>query len=197
MAPEEQARIEIDRPLQAAGWIVTSVSQANFRAVRSVAVRESPLSGHGVAEYDNEQVVADGVNVNYDVYRVRTKVSEASGKVESVYYVDLRAKLTRKMRWEQLDEEFAYEPSQFERDVGAVDQLRTLMRTVRDKLHTEILPGRGKVPTTLILAKDDSQAEDIVKIVRREAGQCNEFARWPFGYTDRATQRLTTRLVSA
>jgi len=43
-----------------------------------------------VTEYTHEQAVADGVNVNYDVYRIRTKVSEGGGKVESGYYVDLR-----------------------------------------------------------------------------------------------------------
>ena len=72
-----------------------------------------------VMEYGHEQAVADGVNVNYDVYRIRTQVSEAGGKVESGYYVDLRDKLTRKVRWEQLDEEFDYDPEQLDRDVVA------------------------------------------------------------------------------
>jgi len=53
-------------------------------------------------EYGHEQAVADGVNVNYDVYRIRTQVSEAGGQVDAGYYVDLRDKLTRKVRWEQL-----------------------------------------------------------------------------------------------
>ncbi len=95
-----------------------------------------------VMEYGHEQAVADGVNVNYDVYRIRTQVSEAGGKVESGYYVDLRDKLSRKVRWEQLDEEFAYDPNQLDRDVVAPDQIRTLVRTFRDKLPTEIFPGR-------------------------------------------------------
>ena len=59
----------------------------------------------------------------------------------------------------------------------AVDQIRTLVRTFRDKLPTEIFPGRTEVPKTLIFAKDDSHAEDIVKIVREEFGKGNEFAR--------------------
>src|SRR5439155_4616573 len=79
-----------------------------------------------VMEYGHEQAVADGVNVNYDVYRIRTQVSETGGTVESGYYVDLRDKQTRKVRWEQLDEEFAYDPNQLDRAVVAVDQIRTL-----------------------------------------------------------------------
>jgi type I restriction enzyme R subunit len=130
-----------------------------------------------VMEYGHEQAVADGVNVNYDVYRIRTQVGEAGGKVDAGYYVDLRDKLTRKVRWEQLDEDFDYDPEQLDRDVVAVDQIRTLVRTFRDKLFAEIFPGRTEVPKTLIFAKDDSHAEDIVRIVREEFGKGNEFAQ--------------------
>ena len=119
-----------------------------------------------VMEYGHEQAVADGVNVNYDVYRIRTQVTEAGSKVEAGYYVDLRDKLTRKVRWEQLDEEFAYDPNQLDRDVVAVDQIRTLVRTFRDKLFAEIFPGRTEVPKTLIFAKDDDHAEDMAEILR-------------------------------
>ena len=38
-----------------------------------------------VMEYGHEQAVADGVNVNYDVYRIKTKVTEAGAKVEAGY----------------------------------------------------------------------------------------------------------------
>lgn len=147
-----------------------------------------------VMEYGHEQAVADGVNVNYDVYRIRTQVSEAGGRVESGYYVDLRDKFTRKVRWEQLDEEFAYDPNQLDRDVVAVDQIRTLVRTFRDKLPTEIFPGRTEVPKTLIFAKDDSHAEDIVRIVREEFGKGNEFAQ---KITYRTTGETPERLIAA
>ncbi|MGQ0656801.1 MAG: type I restriction endonuclease subunit R [Chromatiales bacterium] len=147
-----------------------------------------------VMEYGHEQAVADGVNVNYDVYLIRTQVSEQGGKVESGYYVDLRDKLTRRVRWEQLDEEFAYDPEQLDRDVVAVDQIRTLIRTFRDKLFTEIFPGRTEVPKTLIFAKDDSHAEDIVKIVREEFAKGNEFAQ---KITYRTTGETPERLIAA
>jgi type I restriction enzyme, R subunit len=99
-------------------------------------------------EYGREDAVADGINVNYDVYGIRTQ-TEAGGKLESGYYVDLRDKLTRKVRWEHLDEEFAYDPT-------ILPGARLLVRTFRDKLFTEIFPGRTQVPKTLIFAKDDS-----------------------------------------
>ena len=84
---------------------------------------------------------------------------------------------TRKKRWEQLDDDFSYDPNQLDRDVVAPDQIRTIVRTFRDKLFTEIFPGREWVPKTLIFAKDDAHAENIVEILREEFGKGNDFAR--------------------
>ena len=130
-----------------------------------------------VMEYNHEMAVADGVNVNYDVYRIRTKISEAGSKVEAGYAVQIQERDTRKKRWEQLDDDFAYDPNQLDRDVVAPDQIRTIIRTFKDKLFTEIFPGREWVPKTLIFAKDDQHAENIVEIVREEFGRGNEFAQ--------------------
>ncbi|MDT8423032.1 MAG: DEAD/DEAH box helicase family protein [Desulfuromonadales bacterium] len=130
-----------------------------------------------VMEYGHPQAVADGVNVNYDVYRIKTAITEQGSAVEAGYYVDKRDRETREVRWEQLDDEVSYEAKQLDRDVVSVDQIRTVIRTFRDKLFTEIFPNRTEVPKTLIFAKDDSHAEDIVKIVREEFGKGNEFAQ--------------------
>jgi type I restriction enzyme R subunit len=123
--------------------------------------------------------VADGVNVNYDVYRIRTQITEAGSKVEAGYSVQIQERDTRKKRWEQLDDDFSYDPNQLDRDVVAPDQIRTIVRTFRDKLFTEIFPGRTWVPKTLIFAKDDAHAENIVEIVREEFGEkgTNEFCK--------------------
>ncbi len=130
-----------------------------------------------VMEYSHERAVADDVNVGYDVYRIKTEITERGGKVDAGFYVDKRDKLTRRMRWEQLDEELEYAPNQLDRDVVAPNQIRTVIRTFRDRLFTEIFPGRQELPKTLIFAKDDSHAEDIVQIVREEFGKGNEFCK--------------------
>jgi type I restriction enzyme, R subunit len=130
-----------------------------------------------VMEYGHEEAVADGVNVNYDVYRIRTQITEQGSNVESGYYVDVRDRETREIRWEQLDEDLEYTANKLDRDVVAIDQIRTVIRTFRDKLFKEIFPGRTEVPKTLIFAKDDSHAEDIVKIVREEFAKGNDFAQ--------------------
>jgi type I restriction enzyme, R subunit len=130
-----------------------------------------------VMEYSHERAVADGVNVGYDVYRIQTEITEKGSKVESGFFVDKRDKLTREIKWKQLDEDLEYDRTQLDRDVVAPDQIRTIIRTFKDNLSTEIFPGRKEVPKTLIFAKDDSHAEDIVHIAREEFGKGNDFCK--------------------
>jgi len=130
-----------------------------------------------VTEYRHDRAVADGVNVGYDVYRIRTQITEKGSKVEAGYYVDRRDKMTRETRWQLLDEDMEYAASQLDREVVSPDQIRTVIRTFRERLFADLFPNRTEVPKTLIFAKDDSHAEDIVHIVREEFGKGNEFCK--------------------
>ncbi len=130
-----------------------------------------------VMEYPRQRAVLDGVNVEGHVYRIKTQITEQGSKIEAGFYVDKRDKLTRKIRWEQLDEDFQYSAGQLNSEVVSESQIRTVIRTFKDKLFAEIFPGRTEVPKTLIFAKDDSHAEDIVRIVREEFGKGNEFCQ--------------------
>jgi type I restriction enzyme R subunit len=130
-----------------------------------------------VMEYSRKRAVADGVNVDGDVYRIRTRITEQGSSVDAGFLVEKRDALTRARRWEQLDEELTYGAGELDRSVVAEDQIRTVIRAFRDRLFAEIFPGRREVPKTLIFAKDDSHAEDIVRIVREEFGKGNEFCK--------------------
>ena len=130
-----------------------------------------------VMEYNHEQAVADGVNVDFDTYRIRTDITEQGSTVEAGHYVDRRNRQTRRLRWEQIEEDLTYTPNQLDRDVVAEDQIRTVIQTFRDRLFTDIFPGRKDVPKTIIFAKDDSHAEDIVRTARQEFGKGNDFCQ--------------------
>src|SRR5207248_8960582 len=117
-----------------------------------------------VMEYTHDQAVADEVNVDFDVYRIRTQITEAGSTVEAGIVTQFRERKTRARRWQQLDEEVAYGADALERAVVAQDQIRTVLETFRDRLYTEIFPGRSEVRKTLIFAKDDSHADDIVQL---------------------------------
>ena len=130
-----------------------------------------------VMEYNHQQAVVDHINVPYNVYRIATKITEEGSTIEAGLTVDRRDRRTRNVRWEELEEELPYTPSQLDRDVVAEDQIRTVIQTFRDKVTTEIFPGREYVPKTIIFAKDDSHADDIVNIVREEFAKGNEFCQ--------------------
>lgn len=130
-----------------------------------------------VMEYPHARAVADGVNVGFDVYRIRTQITEEGSHVEAGHFVTKRDKLTRRERIERLDESLEYEQHQLDRSVVSPSQIRTVIRTYRDRLFTDIFPGRKVVPKTLIFAKDDNHAEEILHIVREEFGKGNEFAK--------------------
>ena len=130
-----------------------------------------------VQDYSHEKAVADGVNVGYDVYRIKTKISEEGGGVEAGRYIPHRDRRTRTMTLKQLEDDLTYTAKQLDRDVVAPDQIRLVVRTFRDRLFTEIFPGRDKVPKTLVFAKQDSHADDIVRQSRRNSGRETSFAR--------------------
>lgn len=152
-----------------------------------------------VMEYPHEKAVADKVNVDFDVYEIRTKITVGGSTVQAgpQEVIGKRDRATRQKRWQKLDEDFSYAANDLDRSVVAEDQIRTVIRTFRDKLFTEIFPGRTAVPKTLIYAKDDSHADDIVQIVREEFGKGNDFCQkitYKTGTVrviDAATQQVT------
>jgi len=129
-----------------------------------------------VSEYSHEQAVADGVNVGYDVYTIETEITRKGAELKAKRLVPKRDKLTRKKRWELLDEDLEYSAKQLDRDVVNPSQIRKVIRTFREKLP-EIFPGRLEVPKTLIFGKNDSHADDIIKIVREEFDEGNAFCK--------------------
>ena len=129
-----------------------------------------------VSDYSHEKAVADGVNVGNEVYIIETQVTKTGGEIKATQQVERREKLTRKKRWEQQDEDEAYSATQLDRAIVNPDQIRTVIRTFRNKLP-DIFPGRKEVPKTLIFAKTDSHADDIIQTVREEFGEGNAFCK--------------------
>lgn len=129
-----------------------------------------------VSEYSHEEAVIDGVNVGFNTYLIETSVSKKGAVVWKGEYVDFREKLTRKKRWQQTDEDVTYSARQLDDEVVNPNQIRAIIRTFKEKLP-EMFPDREEVPKTLIFAKTDSHAEDIIPIVREEFGEGNDFCK--------------------
>lgn len=132
-----------------------------------------------VAEYPYERSVLDGVNVDYQVLRIRTKIGEKGGKISHDFPVLTRDKKTRKETYEQIEDDIVYDKSKLDRSVMAPNQIRTVLECYRNTLWTELFPNREQtfVPKTLIFAKDDNHAEEIVRLTREVFGKGNDFCK--------------------
>jgi len=130
-----------------------------------------------VAEYSYENSVLDGVNVGYDVYEIETEIGNKGAELKATEWLDHRDKLTRKKRWAQAEEDKAYTSKELDRSVVNKSQIRQVVRAMKKAVETEIFPNRKEVPKTLIFAKTDSHADDIIQMVREEYGQGNEFCK--------------------
>ena len=130
-----------------------------------------------VSLYPHERAVADKVNVNYEIYRIKTKITEEGATIEAGEIVIKRDKLTRAQRTEQIIEDYPYDPAQLDNEVVTPSQIRLVLKTFKEKTIPEVFPDRRIVPKTLIFAKDDNHAEEITKIAREVFGKGNEFCQ--------------------
>lgn len=146
-----------------------------------------------VSEYSHEMAVADNVNVGYDVYLIETKVTQQGATLWKGEYVEHRERLSRKKRLELQDEDENYSARQLDKDIVNPNQIRQIIATFKEHLPAMFpdryphptSPNRGgdpyargfEVPKTLIFAKTDSHADDIINIVREEFGEENRFCK--------------------
>ena len=130
-----------------------------------------------VAEYSYEQSVVDGVNVGYDVYEIETDITRAGGELKANEWVDHRDRETRAKRWAQTEEDTAYGATDLDKSVVNPSQIRQVILAMKAAVETSIWPNRKEVPKTLIFAKTDSHADDIIRTVREIYGQGNAFCK--------------------
>ena len=129
-----------------------------------------------VSEYTYPQSVADQVNVDFDLYRIRTQITTDGSRIEAGTVVPTVDRRTRVQKLVELDEDLEYTGRQLDRAVTSSGQIRLVLETFRDRLFTEIFPGRSTVPKTLIFCKDDAHAEEVVTVARQVFGKGNDFA---------------------
>lgn len=149
-----------------------------------------------VCDYGYEKAVLEGVLVPYNVFTIETEISKSGSVIKFGEKVDVRERLTRRKFWETVDEDIEYSAKQLDKDIVNLSTIRTIIKAFKDNLpvmfpdrHTSSSPlektggedvkhaSNFEVPKTLIFAKTDSHAEDIVEIVREEFGERNEFCK--------------------
>lgn len=130
-----------------------------------------------VAEYSYEDSVADGVNVGYDVFEIVTEITQKGAELKAREWVDHRDRQTRKKRWGETEEDNLYTNKDLDRSVVNISQIRQVIQAMKTAVEKQIFPARKETPKTLIFAKTDSHADDIINIVRETYGQGNAFCK--------------------
>ena len=130
-----------------------------------------------VAEYSYEQSVVDGVNVGYDVYEIETEITAKGAELKAKEWVDHRDRETRAKRWAQTEEDTAYSSTDLDKSVVNPSQIRNVIQAMKTAVETTIFPQRKETPKTLIFAKTDSHADDIIRMVREVYSEGNAFCK--------------------
>ncbi|MCD8189608.1 MAG: DEAD/DEAH box helicase family protein [Clostridiales bacterium] len=132
-----------------------------------------------VSEYTREQAIVDGIDVGEDIFSIVTDITK-NGAYLMQQQIEYRDRRSRAKSWKEMDEDEDYtgaHKGKLDRSVVNPSQIRTVIQAFKDNLFTKLYPRRKEVPKTLIFAKSDSHADDIIQIVRDVFGGGNEFCR--------------------
>ncbi|MGY1501326.1 DEAD/DEAH box helicase family protein [Streptomyces sp. QTS52] len=131
------------------------------------------FQGNLVSAYPYEQAIADGLVVDHSVYQARIESPGRAVLVPLNEHTDLKDKLPLRTRYELLDEDLAYAGPVGAPQILESDALSVVLTALRDSLP-RLFPGRGAgagaIPKTVVFARDDHHAEEIVDRVRTVFG---------------------------
>lgn len=129
-----------------------------------------------VFKYSHQDAVADGVNVGSEVYLIETQVTQHGGQLKAMQPVQFRNRLTQKKSWQQQDQDEAYSAKQLDVNIVNPSQINTVIETFKSSLP-RVFPNRIEVPKTLIFAKNDRHADDIVRAIQKIFNQGSDFCQ--------------------
>ncbi len=125
-----------------------------------------------IEEYTYDESVVDGVNVPARVYRIKTESTEHGGTIDGGTEVTEKSKYTHKTTTYKTTSRIDYSSTQLDRTVINPAQIRSVLTSYRDAIYTDLYPDRKLsweyIPKTLIFAKDDNHATQIVEIAKEE-----------------------------
>lgn len=144
-----------------------------------------------IEKYTYDDSVVDGVNVPARVYRIKTEQTEHGGAIKSGDKVVETTRSGYKVNEYVTKERIDFNPNQLDRSVVSPDQIRKNMESFRDSIYTDMFPERKAlweyIPKTLIFAKDDHHASEIVNIVKAVFAEKFEDGKFPEKFVQKIT----------
>lgn len=123
-----------------------------------------------IEQYTYDDSVVDGVNVPPRIYRIITDVTAHGGTIEKGSKVIETAKRTGKSEIHAAEINVEYGSIELDRSVVNKNQIREVLQAYKNAIYEDLYPERDKrweyIPKTLIFAKDDNHATEIVEIAQ-------------------------------
>lgn len=123
-----------------------------------------------IEQYTYDDSVVDGVNVPPRIYRIITDVTEHGGTIEKGSKVIETAKRSGKSETHNAQTTVEYGSTELDRSIVNKSQIREVLMAYKKAIYEDLYPEREKkweyIPKTLIFAKSDSHATDIVEIAK-------------------------------
>ncbi len=154
-----------------------------FKSAKLVGLTATPVpetlaffNNNQVVNYTLEKSIVDGVNVDYRVYRIKTRATEDGGAIKE------GDKLRRITRYNGKTEDINnletrnYTATELNRSIVNPAQIKLILETYRDAVYAEMFtdPQRQAnmdyLPKTLIFALNDAHASNIVNIAKEVFG---------------------------
>ena len=123
-----------------------------------------------IENYTYENSVIDGVNVPARIYRIKTEVTEHGGAIKQGDKVSEITRSGKTVDSYIASERIDYRPTQLDRSIINPDQIKNVVTAYRDSIYTDLYPDREEnwnyIPKTLIFAKNDNHATQIVNVIK-------------------------------
>lgn len=125
-----------------------------------------------VINYTLEKSIIDGVNVDFRIYRIKTRETEDGGAIREGQNVKQVTRYTGKVEKFSNREARNYTREELNRSIINPAQIKLILETYRDAVYTEMFndpqrePNMDYLPKTLIFALNDAHATNIVRIAK-------------------------------
>lgn len=161
-----------------------------FKEARIIGLTATPgdetmafFNNNRVVNYTLEKSIVDEINVDCRVYRIRTSATENGGEIHKGEKYREITTYTGEKRMTRAVEATPYQANDLDRAVINPEQIKLVLESYKNAVYSELYPSRepniAYIPKTLIFAKSDAHADNIIKIIREQVfpGQCPEFAQ--------------------
>jgi len=149
------------------------------------------FDGNRIANYTYDDSVVDGVNVPARVYRIITDATVHGGTIHEGETIQEKSRRKGKMTENTINERVDYSPTQLDRTVINPNQIKSVLESYRDAIYTDLYPDREEkwayIPKTLIFAKDDNHASEIVRLVETVFAEKFDSKKVPEGFVQKIT----------